>query len=403
MYKMNRRRFIGGLSAGMLSPTLLHAQPNMERKFLFIFCVGGWDQCYLFAPLWGNPDIDMEPNSTLGEENGISFVDSLNKPSVRTFFEQYGDQSCVINGIESRSVAHEACLRLVYAGTSSLNCNDWPTIIAANAQTSPMMPLVTLSGPNFVYDLGSSVVRVGETGQLGQLLDPISFTESEAIDAMEDQWLQQVVEMRNDASGRLQELRNLSSLSEGKLQEIQELRHTIDLNGGSMFSDDLALARSLLSTNASRCVSIACNGWQDLGWDTHAANHLQSRNFEELFSNLGTFMDDTIRETPSLYENLTIVVLSEMGRFPKMNFLQGKTHWTHTSSLLIGSGVRGGQVIGGYDNRCLSQPISLETGEITNTGTYLLPGNIGATLMQLADASLGPQLDGFEPIQAALL
>ena len=57
-----------------------------------------------------------------------------------------------------------------------------------------------------------------------------------------------------------------------------------------------------------------------------------------------------------------------------MNFRQGKTHWTHTSSILIGSGVRGGQVIGAYDDRCLSQPISLETGEITSSGTYLLPG-----------------------------
>ena len=147
---LNRRQFLGAASAGLLTPSVLRARSNSERKFLFIFCVGGWDQCYLFAPLWGQSDIDMEPNSTLGNANGISFVDSMAKPSVRQFFEMYGNQSCIINGIESRSVAHEACLRLVYAGSSSTESNDWPTMIAASSQTSPMMPLVTLSGPNFV-------------------------------------------------------------------------------------------------------------------------------------------------------------------------------------------------------------------------------------------------------------
>jgi len=345
----------------------------------------------------------MEPNSTLGEENGIPFVDSNAKPSVREFFRQYGNKTCIINGIESRSVAHEACLRLVYTGTPSIQCNDWPTMIAASAQSSPLMPLVTLSGPNYVYDLGSSVVRVGKNEQLGELLDPELYTESGIIDQMEDQWLQQASQLRGPGSGRLSELRSLTDLSENKLQSIQDLRHSVDLYGGEQFEDDLSLARTLLASNAARCVSIGHLGWQDLGWDSHAANHLQTFNFENLFSGLLKLMTDTSREEPSLYNNLTIVVLSEMGRFPKLNFREGKTHWTHTSSMLIGSGVRGGQVIGAYDNGCLSQPISLETGEITSNGTYLLPGHIGATLMQLADAEPGPQLDGYQPITAAIL
>ena len=247
------------------------------------------------------------------------------------------------------------------------------------------------------------MVRVGESGQLGQLLDPSDFTESNNIDFLEDQWLQEAALQRGSGSGRLAELRSLTNLAESKLQEIQDLRHSIDLSGGEHFENDLSLARSLLASNASRCVSIGYMGWQNLGWDTHAANHLQGLHFEELFGDLLTFMQETSRDEPQLYDNLTIVLLSEMGRFPKINFRQGKTHWTHTSSILIGSGIRGGQVIGAYDNDCISQPISLETGEVSSNGTLLLPGHIGATLMTLADADPGPQLDGFNPIEAAIL
>ena len=78
-------------------------------------------------------------------------------------------------------------------------------------------------------------------------------------------------------------------------------------------------------------------------------------------------------QNPSLFRDLTIVLLSEMGRFPKLDQRQGKTHWMHTSCVLIGSGVRGDQIVGAYDSDCYSQPVSLQTGEVTSNGVYLLP------------------------------
>ena len=95
-------------------------------------------------------------------------------------------------------------------------------------------------------------------------------------------------------------------------------------------------------------------------------------------------------------------VMSEMGRFPQENARGGKEHWTYTSALLMGSGVRGGQTIGGYDEYCFGKKVELGSGEVSNQGVSLLPGHFGATLLQLADIDYGDFVVGAQPIWAAI-
>ena len=103
-----------------------------------------------------------------------------------------------------------------------------------------------------------------------------------------------------------------------------------------------------------------------------------------------------------LAESLTVVVLSEMGRYPQLNTRGGREHWTFTSGMLIGSGVRGGQVIGGYDDYAAGQPTSLDSGQVDDSGEYLVTGHVGATLLALADIDPAEHL-AFDPIRAALV
>ena len=135
MSKISRRTLLkSGLGMSLFpSLSVRPAIANVdERRFLFVFAEGGWDQCHLFAPLWNNSRIDMEPNSSLGEIGNIQFVDSDLKPAVGEFLRDYGQRTCFINGIGVRSVAHDTCLRLISAGTSNDRCNDWASLIAAN-------------------------------------------------------------------------------------------------------------------------------------------------------------------------------------------------------------------------------------------------------------------------------
>lgn len=416
--KYSRRQFIkgafgtlgaAGIASSMSIPRLISAEETSnERKFLFVFAQGGWDQTHLFAPLWNNRHIDMEPSSFLGEIGGIQFVDSEAKPYVRDFLQRYHNQTCFINGIGVRSLAHNTCMRLIYSGTPNTISNDWASIIAAHSQANPLMPLVVMSGPNYVSDFTSAVTRVGNNGQLGDLFEPEQFTPAD-LDALEDLWVQDLHNLRTSRAGMHDYLRDKTLTAEMNLQDIQDLRHEIDLQPSTdeyaentSFKDDLNLAITLLSGNAARCVSLRHKGWMGLGYDTHAANELQVLSLNELFGDLLSVYQSIEASNPVLFENLTIVLLSEMGRFPKLDSRQGKTHWMHTSSVLIGSGVRGNQVIGAYDNDCYGQPISLETGEVSQNGDYLLPSHLGSTLLQLADIPLTEDLADYPAIQAVI-
>ena len=406
--KISRRHLLQSAAGlGLTASFPSKAANDSERKFLFVFCEGGWDQCHLFAPLWSNPNIDMEEGSELGHIGGIDFVDSAAKPSVREFLNQYASRTCFINGLGVRSLAHETCLRLMYAGTANPSCNDWASMIGGHARGNYLMPMVTLSGPNFVLDYTSAVSRVGANAQLADLFDPEVFTQG-SVDEMEDSWLQELNNAQTSHGSRHEHLRNLAIRSEEALQSIQNLRHTLDFSfaddplAANSLYQDLSIAISLLRSGTSRCVSLKDKGWQGLGYDTHAANYIQASNIQSLFDALYTLYRNLEISDPQLYDNLTIVMLSEMGRFPKINSRDGKTHWMHTSAILIGSGVQGGQCIGAYDNDCYSQPVVPTTGEIHSSGTYLLPSNLGATLMHLADVDMPENLLDYEPLWTAL-
>jgi hypothetical protein len=414
--QLSRRRILQSFGTSLLLPSALaQANTSQERKFLFVHCQGGWDQCYFSAPLHGNSNIDMEEDSTEAIIQGIHFVDSAIKENMHSFFEQFGDRSALINGIESRSVAHDVCLRLINTGTSLASTDDWSSVLAGNAQNDPIMPLVAISGPLYTFKHTESVVRIGSNGQLAALLNGNSLEElnisySPNRSELEDNFLQNIIDKRieekNDQRGKSLELLLQCKTAEERMRRLQDLEGQLDLTGGNTLRDRLDLAVDVLERGLTRCVTLGYEGWQGLSWDTHAAGFLQSFHLNELFGELQRTMEK-LQQTSSpqgvrLLDEVTVVVVSEMGRFPQYNNRNGKEHWTYTSALLMGSGIRGGQTIGHFDSNCFGQPVDLESGEVNSTnGTNLLPGNLGATLLTLGDVD--PQkYTAALPIQAII-
>ena len=412
---ISRRKLIQmGLGSSVLAlPNSLHASSGSNRKFLFVFCTGGWDQCYMFAPLYNNTSIDMEPDSTEATLRGIRFVDSEEKPYVRQFFDRFGDKTCMINGIEARSVAHDICLRLVSTGSSLSARDDWPSIIAAHAQNDPLMPFVNLSGPIFTHDYASSVVRVGSSGQFSRLLsgymtsDQSAQIPQEGVQNIEDAWVRDASLLHLDEAkaGREFLLTNEGILAEDRLQQLRQQNLSLTPSMQHPLASSFSLALDLLESETSRSVMLSYNGVQNLGWDTHAGSFLQAIHFNELFKELFAAMEDLNSRQGSsgrLSDEVTVVLMSEMGRFPQENSRGGKEHWTYTSSILIGSGVQGGQTIGGYDSYCFGQKVNLATGSVSDNGVSLVPGHLGATLLHLADIDPTEFVVDAEPIWAAI-
>ena len=168
----------------------------------------------------------------------------------------------------------------------------------------------------------------------------------------------------------------------------------------------MSLEARLLELGVARCATIQHNGLYDLGWDSHATNMLQDSHFELLFELLNTIMAEldsrTSQSGQALSEEVTVVVLSEMGRDPRLNPQEGKHHWTFTSAMMIGSGVQGGQVIGSFDDYVTGSSVDLDTGEVRDGGVQMYHSHLGATMLALGDVDPGDYLHNIDPIWAAM-
>ena len=68
--KFSRRQFIqGSLDLALLDFPPLHLIPMhlfcLKRKFIFLRVPGGWDTTRVLAPMFSNPNIDMENEAEL--------------------------------------------------------------------------------------------------------------------------------------------------------------------------------------------------------------------------------------------------------------------------------------------------------------------------------------------------
>jgi uncharacterized protein (DUF1501 family) len=85
-------------------------------------------------------------------------------------------------------------------------------------------------------------------------------------------------------------------------------------------------------------------------WDTHTRNFpiLRENNLPQFDQTYSALLEDL--EDRGLLDETLVIVLSEMGRTPRVNANAGRDHWTFCyATWLAGGGVRGGTVYGTSD------------------------------------------------------
>ena len=131
-----------------------------------------------------------------------------------------------------------------------------------------------------------------------------------------------------------------------------------DRYGRTLFGNSALIARKLVEqgvqfVNVTWDIFWTRPGRIDgAGWDTHQRNfgilkETLLPNYDVTFS--GLMEDLTAR---GLLEDTLVVVMSDMGRTPKINKHAGRDHWTFCYSVLFaGAGIRGGTVYGASDDQ----------------------------------------------------
>ena len=112
------------------------------------------------------------------------------------------------------------------------------------------------------------------------------------------------------------------------------------------------------------------------GWDTHTRNFtiLRDWNLPQLDQTLSALLSDL--DARGLLDETLILLMSEMGRTPRINANAGRDHWTYCYSVLLaGAGIRGGSVCG-----AVGRPGGLREGSARQAGGRLrhslrVPGN----------------------------
>lgn len=323
-----RRDLLLGLGAGALGGVLplLGATTHPERRFLFVFCDGGWDPTYALAPLFDNPNVDMDGGGELASAGGLRWVDGPDRPAVSAFFGAHASRCALVHGVEVRSVAHERCRRILMTGSASEGADDWGAILGAGAATPRAMPHLVVAGPAFTARHTSAVVRAGRGTQLPELLDgsallrsdlPVGGPSAATHAAVEATLARRLERQAGAVDPRTAALAVQQREALERMAVLESQAGALAFGAGEDFADQLQTAVECLRAGLSRSVLVRFAGLYDLTFDTHSANTLQASHFELLFQALGDLVD-TLDTTPDasgqpLGEGTTVVVVSEMG------------------------------------------------------------------------------------------
>ncbi len=148
-------------------------------------------------------------------------------------------------------------------------------------------------------------------------------------------------------------------LTSSRIREAFDLEHEdpkrLKRYGRTLFGHSTLIARRLVEQGV-RFINVTWDLFWDRikidydAWDTHTNNFSILREnklpgFDQTYSAL---MEDL--DARGLLDETLVVVMSEMGRTPKINSRAGRDHWTYCYSVLFaGAGVRGGTVYGASD------------------------------------------------------
>lgn len=129
----------------------------------------------------------------------------------------------------------------------------------------------------------------------------------------------------------------------------------LDRYGRTLFGHSALIARRLVQEGV-RFVNVTWDLFWDRikidydAWDTHSNNFavLKTTKLPGLDQTYTALLQDL--EERGLLDETLVVVMSEMGRTPKINGNKGRDHWTYCySALFAGAGIRGGSIYGASD------------------------------------------------------
>lgn len=397
---MHRRDFLrsslmGAVGALTLGRTAF-AQQAAGANLVVVLAYGGWDPMWLFDAKPDAPEVDT-PYGDWRSFGNLPVWTDPSRTQVNSFFEQWANQTVFVNGLATNSLAHEECAEVMLTGSSAHPRPDIAARVADVLAPSMAMPYMAIGSHAKTHGFEAQAGHLGYSNQLMSLLDDwkmwpmpnglgTSLQPEPAQREALNTFLRRRAERVNSAARNLRSQRVATDYSAALERAIALQGHA---SGGGVLTDDDLFAR--LDSNWDYIAGAFAEGISQTAlvqsgtyWDTHAYNDYQYESFEELFGGLNTLMN-SLHERQVL-DNTVVLVLSEMGRTPKLNPGQGKDHWSWTSAMAISPMLNGGRVLGQTDAWLRPLPMNLRTGALDDAGVTLHPEHLLHAIARLVGA-----------------
>jgi hypothetical protein len=401
---LDRRRFLklcGAAGLGLAAPIGLPAwgqekEPApYEGPFYVVFnASGGWDTTYLMDPkgvgginrLYQEGDIQTQGAHKLAP-NGAKAKGGMTNEA---FFEKYGPELLVLNGMDYSVNNHDPCAR--YMATGKLDSLAYPTFAALVAACrGQQYPLAYLTFGNY-----SSTGNLVPMARIPYLQSLSLISNADGVDGMAqnpyhdpfaadkiEQALKDQAEARKTDGCRLPRVERSESMLYAAQLNSKALKRVVPFvpktNPKERLSQQADIA--LASFKAGVCVSANLTIGQ---FDSH------NNNDEDQMKLIPEFLagiDYLFRRAEELKirEQMVVIVQSEMGRTPTYNKGNGKDHWSVGSIMFLGRGIKGNRVVGATDEKQMLVPIDPKSLAVKKEGGIRVrPEHIHQALQELA-------------------
>ena len=394
---MKRRDFIlRTLSLGIsfLISTQGFADDKKLPFLLVVHCDGGWDQNMVFDNKKSVPKADYETDVTVKSgAGGISYLASPSRPLTSSFFDTYGDNALILNGVYNPSLSYEKALLSSVAGynTRTGYFTDWLAFYAAQVAPDLSMPYVAIGAPYVAYHNGSFITYLDNSiiknFQTSPLSDVVAFkVEEEAALIEYINWSHQAASTRLNQDIDRDKFKTFSSslLKDASIEKAVRALKISDTDDELTKHGKIALNFFKQGYTQAASIQSGAKG----SWNTHSDHYAsQTKNFEALFTGLSHIISEA--KTLEIDQNLVIIVKSELGRSSVLNVAKGKDRWPYTSVLIWSPLVKGGKVLGKTDDQFLGVPIDPLFGDYEGSQPkeMLTLGHIYAAFFEYAGVS----------------
>ncbi len=370
-----------------LSQQLAIAENNAisrPKSVIVIWLQGGASQLETFDPHPGSP-ISFGGKSINTAVKGIQFAEGLPQTAelmnefsvIRSVVSDEGDHARATHQIKT---GYRPFPGLIHPSIGAIVCHETAPINGAPAliDIPTHVSILPRKFPGRGGYLGAEfdAFKVGDPTRpvpdLKSLVSPVrQASRLSSLEVLETSFaatrlpgLESERTLHRSLMDRARQMMNSDQLSAFDVNQAPQAE--IDSYGNSPFGRGCLAALRLIDCGV-RCVEVTLNGW-----DTHINNlDGQSTQAALLDPALAALIHGL--KARDLYNDTVFLVGTEFGRTPKINLTEGRDHWPHGFSVLLGGGgLRGGLAIGATD----------PTGESETPDNPVKVADIHATVLQ---------------------